>query len=155
MPRLEYRQLDEEKGYPVLYVYENIDNAEIAARFACDYFVKDRLVYERTSCAMELGGCVIYIKHDDEATVFDQENSDYSSLPNVRMELRQYKQTADYYPVIHVFEFKTNLEAVLNLQCDYLWWLGQEWRKVSAEIDEDRKVYVYYAEPSDLSALKV
>lgn len=147
MPRLEYRQLDEARGYPVLYVYEEIDIAEIAARFACDYFVKDRLVYEKTSCAIEPDAHVIYIRHDDEAEVFDTGNTDYSASGNVRMELRQFAETAVFYPVIHVFEFATNQEAALNLASDYLWWLGKEWRKSSAEIDEDRKVYVYYAEP--------
>lgn len=147
MSRLEYRQLNAEKNYPVLCYFEHIDNDEIAARFACDYYIRDRLVYERTSCAVEPDGYVIYIRHDDEAQVFDEGGGGCAAMPNIRMELRQYKETAHYYPVIHVFEFKTNLEAALTLQADYIWWLGQEWRKSSTEIDEDRKVYVYYAEP--------
>ncbi|HBS57774.1 MAG TPA: hypothetical protein DEA44_00735 [Firmicutes bacterium] len=147
MPRLEYRQLNEAQGHPVLYVYDDIDAGEIAARFACDYFVKDRLVYEKTSCAIEMEAYVIYVLHDGEAEVFDTGNKDYAAIPRVRMELRQYAETAAFYPVRHVFEFNTNLEAALNLQGDFLWWMGKEWRKSSTEIDEDRKVYVYYAEP--------
>lgn len=147
MPRLEYRQLNEAQGYPVLYVYDDIDAGEIAARFACDYFVKDRLVYEKTSCAIGAEAYIIYVLHDDEAEVFDTGNKDYTTTPHVRMELRQYAERASFYPLVQVFEFKTNLEAALNLQCDYLCWLGKEWRKSSTEIDEDRKVYVYYAEP--------
>lgn len=147
MPRLEYRQFTAGNDYPLLYYYEQIDDGEIAARLACDYYVKDRLVYEKTSCAIEPTGYVIYVQHDNEAAVFDQGNSDYSALPGIRMELRQYQEMTDFYPVIHVFEFVSNLEAALTLQCDYLWWLGKEWRKTSTEIDEDRKVYIYYAQP--------
>lgn len=69
MARLEYRLLDEAKGYPVLYVYEGISHGEVAARFICDRFVKEGAVYERTSCAIEPDGFVIYVQSDSKGRV--------------------------------------------------------------------------------------
>ena len=67
MPKLEYRLLDEAGGYPVLYYYQEMDAAEIAARFICDKFIKDGVVYERTSCACETLTYVIYVQETGKA----------------------------------------------------------------------------------------
>ncbi|SMC50505.1 hypothetical protein [Sporomusa malonica] len=143
MPKLEYRMLNESEGYPILYYYDSMDRTEIAIRLACDYFVKDGVTYEKTSGAIEAGCYVIYVKKAEE-----QDNS-LPQLPNpsgkLRLELRQYVQNSSYFPEVAVFELKDNLDALLYLQSDFLYWLGQEWQKTSAEIDEDRKVYIFYA----------
>ncbi|HWR42077.1 hypothetical protein [Sporomusa sp.] len=147
MARLEYRLFDEIEGFPVLYYYDGIEQTEIAARLACDYFVKEAVTYEKTSGAVEADRYVIYVK---KAVVQDE------SLPQppnnggkLRLELRQYVENSSYYPVITTLDMKSNLEMLLYLQSDFVYWLGQEWQKTSAEIDEDRKVYIFYAIPAN------
>lgn len=66
MAKLEYRLLDETNNFPVLFYYADIDKAEIAARFACDNFIRDGVVYEKTSCAVELITYVIYLQKSSE-----------------------------------------------------------------------------------------
>ena len=147
MARLEYRLFDEERGFPLLYYYDFIDKDEVSLRFACDYFVKDRVVYEKTSCTIEPRAYVIYVKTAEDEQAF----AGGSELPGyrdgIRIELREYKSDTSHYPVVHVFRFQDDDDALLLLQSDYVQWNGVEWGKTSAEVDEDRKVYVYYAEP--------
>jgi hypothetical protein len=147
LARLEYRLLDAGQDYPLLYYYDDIDRTEIAARFACDYFIKDGIEYEKTSCASGLAAYVIYVRKTCNAS---GDFGGTSSRPGrgLRLELRQYLDNASYYPEVTSFEFKENLDIVLNLQSDFQYWLGQEWQKTSTELDEDRKVYVYYAKPA-------
>ena len=71
LPRLEYRLLDPERNYPVLYYYNGMDKEEITLRFACDYFVKDQHVYEKMSCALENGTYVIYVRRAEDEQVLD------------------------------------------------------------------------------------
>ncbi|MEF3305276.1 hypothetical protein [Paenibacillus sp. GYB003] len=147
MARLEYRLFDEERGFPLLYYYDFIDKDEVSLRFACDYLVKDRVVYEKTSCAIEPRAYVIYVKtaEDEQALASGTELPGYRG--GIRIELRHFREEAAQYPVVHVFQFRDDDDALLHLQSDYLQWNGVEWEKTSAEVDEDRKVYVYYASP--------
>jgi hypothetical protein len=145
--RLEYRLLDETNGFPVLYYYEPIDKDEISLRFACDYFVKGGSVYEKTSCAIEQTTYVIYVKPaEDEQTVT---YTDAAALRwgQVQIEVREYREGTNQYPLVHLFQFMDDDDALLHLQSDYLYLHGREWEKTSTEVDEDRKVYVYYARP--------
>lgn len=147
MARLEYRLLNKTEDFPVLFYYEDIDQSEIAARFACDYFVKSGITYEKTSAAVEAGCYIVYIKKAN----LEEENLPQSNnnTQKIRLELRQYNENSNYFPVITTFNMKSNLEVLLYLQSDFIYWLGQEWKKTSAEIDEDRKVYVFYAVPTN------
>lgn len=147
MTRLEYRLLDDRGQYPVLYYYQDIDETEIAARFVCDYFVKDAVVYERQSCVMEPLTYVIYVKESQEAALEDK--SAGQQRKNIRIEIRHFSAEAENYPLLFSYEVKQNKEALLYLQSDYFMWSGQEWQKTSAELDEDRMVYVIYAKPCE------
>ncbi len=148
MARLEYRLVDTEQAFPLLYYYDDIHITEIAARFACDYFVKAGITYEKTSCASLPPTYTVYVKKTDQQDWMD--NPPYmKSGEGLKLELRQFLEHSSYFPEIHVFEIKQNVELLLLLQSDYLYWLGQEWEKTSTEIDEDRKRYVYYAVPAD------
>jgi hypothetical protein len=148
LARLEYRLLDESRGFPLLYYYDLIDKDEVSLRFACDYFVKEGIVYEKTSCAIDSGVYIIYVKaaEDEQALPGGKELMQYWG--GIRMELREFKEGTGHYPVIHTFRFQDDDDALLHLQSDYLTFNGVEWEKTSAEVDEDRKVYVYYAIPS-------
>lgn len=148
MARLEYRLLDETRGFPVLYYYESIDPDEVALRFACDYFIKGQVVYEKTSCAVETGCYVIYVQSAEDEYVVDP-HIEENSYPwkGIRLEVREYKEDTEFYPLVHTYEFPDENTVLLHLQSDYLYLFGREWGKTSTEIDENRKVYVYYAQP--------
>lgn len=148
MARLEYRLLDETRGFPVLYYYDFIDKDEVSLRFACDYLVKDRCVYEKTSCAIEGNKYVIYVRVAEEEQVVEPGSVLHGLWGGIRIELREYREGTAHYPLVHVFEFQDDDDALLHLQSDYLFANGREWAKTSAEVDEDRKVYVYYAQPT-------
>lgn len=145
MPRLEYRLLDEDGNYPVLYYYANIDYAEIAARFACDVFIKAGTVYERTSCAVELVCYVIYVQESGKNGL-TTEAGQTEGKP-VIIELRQDGESPSPGLLITTFAFDGGTEPVLYLQADYHYWLGEEWLKTRTVVDEDRKVYVCYMKP--------
>ncbi len=146
MTRLEYRLYAEgSETFPLLYYYDRIGRDEIALRFACDYFIKDGKVYEKTSCAVEPACYVVYVQEAlDERTMLWSK----PEVPRgVRMELREYREWTADYRLVHTYTFPDTLEAMLNLQANYLYAEGREWQRTAAEIDEDRETYVYYAVP--------
>jgi hypothetical protein len=146
MARLEYRLLDEARGYPVIFYYNQIDKDEISLRFACDYLVKGHVVYEKTSCAVEPGCYVIYVKHSTEEQAVDYVNTAAKRWGSIQIELREYKEGTNKYPLIQTYYFKDDDDALLYLQSDYLMHNGREWEKTSAEVDEDRQLYIIYAQ---------
>jgi len=147
MARMEYRLLDEARGYPVLFYYDNVNKDEVSLRFACDYLVKGHVVYEKTSCAIENGTYVIYVKRSTEEQAVDYAEAVSARWGSIQIEMREYQENARVYPLVHTFYFKDDDDALLHLQSDYLYVNGREWEKTSAEVDEDRQVYVYYAKP--------
>ncbi|MED1796100.1 hypothetical protein EDM59_24850 [Brevibacillus nitrificans] len=148
MARLEYRLLDEANGYPVLFYYERIDKDEVSLRFACDYLVKGHVVYEKTSCAVEPSCYVVYVKRSTEEQAVDYAHTASARWGSIQIELRHFREGTTTYPLVHTFYCKDDDDALLYLQSDYLMHDGQEWEKTSAEVDEDRRVYVYYAQPT-------
>ena len=147
MVRLEYRLFDEANEFPTLYYYENIPKNEVMMRFACDYFVKEMTVYEKTSCAIEADAHVIYVREaDDEHAGLNE--STLSTRQGIVMEVRHFNEEARHYPAVHAYDFADVRDAILHLYSNFLYLDGAEWEKTSAEIDEDRKVYVIYAQPT-------
>nr|WP_320147847.1 hypothetical protein [uncultured Anaeromusa sp.] len=144
MARLEYRLLDEEKDYPVLYTYEGLSQGEVTARFICDRFVKEGKAYERTSCALEPDGFVIYIQPAANGRVlWSAVEKKTAGLP---LEIAACGSGLLSAQRQLVLSFLTYEEIHLQLLADYRMHQGEEWLKVSAELDEDRSVYVYYME---------
>jgi hypothetical protein len=148
LAKLEYRLLDETRGFPVLYHYNHIDKDEISMRFACDYLVKDGLVFEKASCAIEYPNYVIYLKPAEDEKVVDFSAHSIPGWGGIKMELREFREGTANYPTINIYEFGDDDDALLHLQSDFLFASNQEWQKTSTEIDEDRRVYVYYAKPT-------
>lgn len=147
LKRLEYRLLDESNHYPTLYTYQHIDELEIAARCTCDFFVKDGVLYEKTSCSMEVLVYVIYVKEvDNNVTVYHDNIRDNGK--KTRIEIRHFIEDVEQYPLLFTYELRESKEVLLYLQSDYFTWSGKEWQKTSSEIDEDRKIYVLYAKPT-------
>ncbi|MCI3927181.1 hypothetical protein MO973_44115 [Paenibacillus sp. TRM 82003] len=146
MTRLEYRADDVAAGHPLLYVYNHINKDEVSMRFACDYFVKDGVVYEKMSCAFERGIYVIYVRSATEENAYVPDGSASTALGGgIKVELREFSEEASAYPLLHTFRYADDDDALLTLQMDALEWNGFRWTKSSTEVDEDRGVYVYYA----------
>ncbi|WP_201318446.1 hypothetical protein [Paenibacillus sp. EPM92] len=146
MARLEYRLYTEGgETFPVLYYYEQIGRDEAALRFACDYFVKSGRVYEKTSCAVESDGYVIYVKEAEEERTMPWRRPDANGPRGIYMELREYSEGTADYRLVETYRFADTLEAMLHVQANYLYAEGREWQRTSSEIDEDRETYVYYA----------
>ena len=148
MARLEYRKLDEANHFPLLYFYDHIDKDEISLRFACDYFVKGKEVYEKTSAAIEPQAYVIYVKLSEEEQAVTYSDAAALRWGRVQIEVREYRENTDHYPLVHLYQFTEDDDALLLLQSDYITLGGKEWEKTSTEVDENRKVYVYYAKPT-------
>lgn len=148
LARLEYRLLDEANGFPLLFYYDHIDKDEVSLRFACDYLVKGHIVYEKTSCAIEPNCYVIYVKRSTEEQAVDYVHHAAKRWGSIQIELRHFKEGTADYPLVHTYYFKDDDDALLHLQSDYLLLNGMEWEKTSAEVDEDRHVYIYYAQPT-------
>jgi hypothetical protein len=147
--RLEYRLFDEAQEFPVLYYYDHIEKLEIAMRFHCLYFVKEGAVYEQTSSAVEGDTHVIYVQPSQE------DAAPWAGIPavvtwkGIRVELREYQDGATVHLLLHTFDYPHVEDALLHVASDYFTWNEREWQKMSAEVDEDRQVYVYYARPTN------
>lgn len=147
MARLEYRLFDEANGYPVLYSYPDIDPGEVAARFACDKFIKDGAVHEKTSCAIEPLTYIIYIRQAGSAGAAAVGEANPAG-GKVRIEFRQDGESLSPGLIIQTLDFFDGMDVVLHLTADYFYWMGEEWLKTMTVLDEDRKVYVCYAKTS-------
>jgi len=144
MPRFEYRLNDKTQDYPFLYYYENMNDIEAAMRFVCDYFVKDGKTWLKTSSAVEAAQFVLYVEKVEEDDA-EQGNAKQAALTGrIAVEMREYRENAFEYPLIHQFAFDSQVQALAYLLADTMMLSGQEWEKTSAEIDEDRQAYVYY-----------
>lgn len=146
--KLEYI-LDNGDDFPVLYRYDNIDKDEISLRYDCDYFIKDGVVYEKTDTEEYHGTYMIYV-----IVAEDEEASTFGSLPALslfktgfNMEVRQYIEDVKDYPLITKLNIHDDDDLTLKLKSNYIQVNGRKWKKTSTEIDEDRKVFVYYAIP--------
>ncbi|MFD2170363.1 hypothetical protein [Tumebacillus lipolyticus] len=148
MARLEYRLLDEGQDFPVLYYYEGIEKREVLMRNACDYFVKERIIYAKTSCAVEGDLFVIYVEQAEDERVVDSSLHPLAHQAGIRLELREYQDGTAHYPLIHTYEFKSEEDVLLHLFANYLYLGGREWERTSTEVDEDRQVYVFYGSPT-------
>ncbi|MFD0680491.1 MULTISPECIES: hypothetical protein [unclassified Paenibacillus] len=154
MPRLEYRLFEEDSDFPLLYYYDRIGREETALRFACDYLVKESVVYEKTSNAIEDGCYVIYVKRADDERVMSWEKRDSGQSTGLRLELREYREFGADYRLVHCYSFQDTLAVLLHLEANYLYLEGQEWYRTSTEIDEDRETFVIYAVKSELDLTK-
>jgi len=147
--RLEYRLNSELHGYPVLFYYQKIGRPEVSLRFACDYFVKEKKVYEKTSCAIDRGTYVVYVKEAEEEKAFDVEPLPYVEVPRrkeVQIEMRLYSDEAAEYPLLQTLRFTDEEDVLLHLQTNLFYFDDQEWERTSTEIDEDRQVFVLYVQ---------
>ena len=144
MPRFEYRLNDAAQDYPILYFYENMDEVEAAMRFVCDYFVKDGKTWLKNASAVSGLEYVMYMEEVPTDSA-EAANRAQKALPSgIAVEVREYREGALDYPLIHQFAFNSQLQALAHLLADTQMLFGQEWEKTSTEVDEDRQAYIYY-----------
>ena len=144
MAKLEYRLFDVENGYPALYHYNSISKDEIVARFLCDYFIKDGVVYEKTSNALESPLHVIYVKKANDEIAIPMNRRSTVGMGFIVMEIREYREDAKEYPIIQNLELSNLTDIAIVGQCNFLTLEGVEWEQTSLEVDEDRQTYVLY-----------
>ncbi|WLR51309.1 RNA helicase [Bacillus tianshenii] len=124
------------------YPVDLISNDEIYARQLCEYFIKDGMQYKLVSNEMEEGSEILVIKKDGRAQSFLNE----ATYPpdQIHIEFRQYRQVGDM-PLLYTLKVETHWHVIRFLLKDVVDIpdVGQKERD-SAEIDEDRKVYVIY-----------
>ena len=144
MPRFEYRLNDAAQDYPLIFYYENMDEVEAAMRFVCDYFVKDGKTWLKNTSAVSGMEYVMYMEEVPTDSA-ESGNRAQKALPSgIAVEVREYREGALDYPLIHQFSFNSQLQALAHLLADTLMLFGQEWEKTSTEVDEDRQAYIYY-----------
>jgi len=144
MAKLEYRLFDEENDYPALYHYNSIPKDEIVVRFLCDYFIKDGVVYEKTSNAIEPPLHIIYVNKANDEIPIPKHHRSKVGMGFIVMEIREYRDDALEYPILQNLELSNLMDIAIIGQCTYLTLEGVEWEQTSLEVDEDRQTYVLY-----------
>ena len=144
MPRFEYRMNNAAEDYPILYFYETMDEVEAAMRFVCDYFVKEGKTWLKTASAIEASQYVVYLEAVPSDAAEATNTTQQAMSGWIAVEVREYKENTNEYPLIHQFGFPSQAQALSHLLADTMVLFGQEWEKTSAEIDEDRQAYIYY-----------
>jgi hypothetical protein len=136
--RLEYRLWLGEENYRLLYFYESIDLPQIIARRECEFFVKDGVTYRQVSSALEHDTFVIYVEEYERG----QKEAEVDSN-DLLLEVRELN-AENGHPVIATLELPSHLDVMAYIGNSFTYFHGKEWLRDSAEIDEDRKVYVLY-----------
>ncbi len=140
---LEYRLQKEKDKFEPIFYYTNIDLPQILTRRECEFFIKEGKTYQQLSSAIEDGLFVIYVKLYEE-TPMDMNEPFNEGIKLEFRELNAYK----HHPLI-TFEYMVNhLDILSIIGSIYTYIEDKEWERDSAEIDEDRGVYVLYVKPT-------
>lgn len=137
---LEYRLYKGNNSSEPLFHYEQIDLQQVLARRSCDFYVKEGIVYKQTSSAIEGDWHVIYVTKEEEG---EMEKEEFNINDTLQLEMRELNGRANH-PILKKIEFDHHIDILSHIGSDYHYIDGMEWEKDSAEIDEDRRVYVLY-----------
>lgn len=137
---LEYRLNKGTNSFEPLFHYEEIEIDQILARRECEFFVKEGIVYKQTSSAIEGNLHVIYVAKHDQG---EMEKEEFNLNGTMKLEMREFRERTDF-PLLKTLEFERHIDILANLGSVYHYLDGHEWERDSAEIDEDRRVYVLY-----------
>ncbi|MBM7703873.1 hypothetical protein [Metabacillus iocasae] len=137
---LEYRLLKGKDEYVPLYHYEHIELEQILARRECEFYVKEGVTYKQRSSAVEDDLHIIYV---DEYEHHPKEKEDPESRHSIKVEVRAFNARQNH-PVITTKYMRTHLEVLSFIGAVYTYVNRKEWERDSAEMDEDRMVYVLY-----------
>lgn len=140
--RLEYRLWLGGEIYRLLYFYESIDLPQIITRRECEFFVKEGVTYRQVSSALEHDTFVIYVEEYERGRKEAEVESN-----SLRLEVREL-DAENKHPVIAALELSSHLDVMMYIGSSFTYFHRKEWLRDSAEIDEDRKVYVLYVTPT-------
>jgi len=136
---LEYRLFKGRDSFEALFHYETTLD-QILARRECEFFVKDGITYKQTSSAIEGDMHLIYVEKHDEG---EKEKEEFNLNSTLKLEMRQFNSRKDH-PMIKMLELERHIDILSYIGSFYHYIDGLEWERDSAEIDEDRRVYVLY-----------
>jgi hypothetical protein len=132
-------------GYEPFLTYkipENMHNDEKYARQLCEFFISGQKEYELQSNEMSGKEEILVVKERGPVKRFADETS-YKGR-GIFIEFRQYHDEGDM-PVIHLQAFNSHWDVIRYLLKDVIEIPGKgQFLRDSAEIDEDRAVYVIY-----------
>ncbi|XXM72128.1 hypothetical protein ACQ0QQ_21050 [Lysinibacillus sphaericus] len=138
-PLLEYRLLKSMGGYEPIFHYPDIELGQILARRECEFFVKEGVTYRQTSSAKEGDLFLIYVDKYEEEPVTDPLFPPQGLLLEIR-ELNPRKN----HPILKQETYVDHLDILSVIGSVYTYIDGREYERDSAEIDEDRSVYILY-----------
>ena len=141
---LEYRLWEGDDHYTPLYYYEKIDLEQILARRECEFFVKNGVTYKQVSSALEVNICVIYVEIFEEGPI---ESVHLSSHGDLTVEIRELNSLKNH-PLVKTIHFERHIDVLTVIGSTYTFVDEREWLRDSAELDEDRMVYVLYGTPT-------
>ncbi|MBB6443914.1 hypothetical protein [Bacillus benzoevorans] len=140
---LEYRLNDETKNYPAIYQYMDLNKTEIYCRRRCDYFIKEGIIYRKTSSLMEDNRFVIYVEEDTEEELF------YHAPIYKQITLEIRFQHEEDSPLLYTYDLNSHEEAFDFIGNEFLQIGRNEYEVTAAEIDEDRSTYVLYVKETE------
>ncbi|MBH8600289.1 hypothetical protein [Thermoactinomyces sp. CICC 23799] len=147
MEKLEYHLMEDGDRISVLYAYPSVSKEEVLMRFACDYFVRGKDVFECVHVQADPPMHKIYVKRSEEEKVLDDRLRFSPSWQGIRVEVRHFDERWSRYPVVYRYQFHHAQDALLRLLSSLHFIDGQWWKTTSTEVDENRYVYVIYAVP--------
>ncbi|WRP06611.1 hypothetical protein U9J35_22640 [Rossellomorea aquimaris] len=138
-PVLEYRLRKGNETYEAIYHYPDIELEQILARRECEFFVKEGVTYRQLSSAIEGNRFILYVEIYEEEPVTDP------LFPPERLvlEIRELNPRNNH-PILKIEHHDYHLDILSVIGSVYYYIDGAEWERDSAEIDEDRYVYILY-----------
>lgn len=143
-PVLEYRQWKGNNEYLPLYFYEDIEIEQILARRECEFFVKNGVTYKQVSSSIEKNIYVIYVEIFEEGPM----EAEFPSIGDLlTLEIRELNSIKNH-PILDRMYLNSHLEVLTVIGSTFTIVKNKECERDSAEMDEDRKMYVLYVSPT-------
>jgi hypothetical protein len=138
-PLLEYRLLKGLNSFEPIFHYPDIELEQILARRECEFFVKDGVTYKQISSAKEGSLFLIYVEIYEEEPVTDP----LFPPQGLMLEIRDLDSRGNH-PILKQEKYEDHLDVLSMIGSVYTYIDGAEYERDSAEIDEDRSVYILY-----------
>jgi hypothetical protein len=138
-PVLEYRLRKGNDTYEAIYHYPDIELEQILARRECEFFVKEGVTYRQLSSAIEGNQFILYVEMYEEEPVKDP----LFPPKGLVLEIRELNSRSNH-PILKIEHHDYHLDILSVIGSVYYYIEGVEWERDSAEIDEDRYVYILY-----------
>jgi hypothetical protein len=139
---LEYRLQKGKEHFVPIYHYPEIELEQILTRRECEFFVKDGVTYKQLSSAIEGDLFIIYLEIYEESPIEKE-----VSQEGIKLEIRELNSLRDH-PLITSDYLTNHMDVLSMIGSVYTYYHGKEWKRDSAEIDEDRQVYTLYVTPT-------